>query len=268
LAFRHPWFRSYSRLGRDVTANHKMNTLRLAGLLSLAAILFPLHAESVSGRIVITKKLTRRRVTAPVPLYDRGPAVGLGTDTEDDPLAFERSRVVVYLEGRAPGSPHSAGSQPVARIDQQKRRFSPETLIVEAGSKVSFPNFDPIFHNVFSLSHAKTFDLGNYPMGETRVVTFPEPGIVYVNCHLHSNMSATIVVAPNRWNAKADRDGAFELPDVPPGRYTIVAWHKAAGFFRQQITVTQGQGAHVQFLIPIHYDNKNDPETLSRTAAK
>jgi plastocyanin len=244
-----------------------MNTLRLAGLLSLAAILFPLHAESVSGRIVITKKLTRRRVTAPVPLYDRGPAVGLGTDTEDDPLAFERSRVVVYLEGRAPGSPHSAGSQPVARIDQQKRRFSPETLIVEAGSKVSFPNFDPIFHNVFSLSHAKTFDLGNYPMGETRVVTFPEPGIVYVNCHLHSNMSATIVVAPNRWNAKADRDGAFELPDVPPGRYTIVAWHKAAGFFRQQINVTQGQGAHVQFLIPIHY-GKNDPETLSRTAAK
>src|SRR5450432_1884241 len=244
-----------------------MTTLRVAGLLSIAAILFPLHAETVAGRSVITKKLTRRRVTTPVPLYDRGPAVGLGVDTEDDPLAFERSRVVVYLEGSAAGSPRPAGSQPVARIDQQKRRFSPETLIVEAGSKVSFPNFDQIFHNVFSLSRAKTFDLGNYPMGETRVVTFPDPGIVYVNCHLHSNMTATIVVAPNRWNVKADRDGAFELSGVPPGRYTIVAWHKAAGFFRQRIDVTRGQGARVEFLIPIHFE-KNDIEPMQSTAKR
>jgi plastocyanin len=243
-----------------------MTIIRIAGLLSLASILFPLHAESVAGRIVITKKLTRRRVTASVPLYDRGPAVVLGVDTEDDPLAFERSRVVVYLEGR-PAAGSQPDSPPLARIDQEKRRFSPETLIIEAGAKVSFPNFDPIFHNVFSLSHARTFDLGNYPMGETRFVTFPEPGIVYVNCHLHSNMTATIVVAPNRWNAKADRDGAFELHDVPPGQYTIVAWHKAAGFFRQRIDVTKGQGARVEFLIPLHFE-KTDPEPLLRTATK
>jgi plastocyanin len=244
-----------------------MTTLRLvAGLLSFAAIFSPLHAESVAGKIVITKKLTRRRVTASVPLYERGPAVGLGMDTEEDPLAFERSRVVVYLEGRDTGSPRPADSRAVARIDQQKRRFSPETLIVEAGSKVSFPNFDPIFHNVFSLSRTRTFDLGNYPMGETRMVTFPEPGIVYVNCHLHSNMTATIVVAPNRWNAKADRDGAFELRDVPPGRYTIVAWHKAAGFFRQRIEITRGQNTRVEFLIPIH--SETGSETLPRIATR
>jgi plastocyanin len=244
-----------------------MTTLRLvAGLLSVALFL-PLHAESVTGKIVITKKLTRRRVTASIPLYERGPAVGLGMDTEEDPLAFERSRVVVYLEGRDTGSPGPAESQAVARIDQQKRRFSPETLIVEAGSKVSFPNFDPIFHNVFSLSRTRTFDLGNYPMGETRMVTFPEPGIVYVNCHLHSNMTATIVVAPNRWNAKADRDGAFELRDVPPGRYTIVAWHKAAGFFRQRIEITRGRNTRVEFLIPIHSE-KTDSEPLPRIATR
>jgi plastocyanin len=244
-----------------------VKTRRVAGLLSFAAILFPLHAESVTGKIVITKKLTRRRVTASVPLYERGPAVGLGMDSEDDPLAFERARVVVYLEGRDTGAPRPADSLPVARIDQQKRRFSPETLIVEAGSKVSFPNFDPIFHNVFSLSRTKIFDLGNYPMGETRMVTFPEPGIVYVNCHLHSNMTATIVVAPNRWNAKADRDGAFELPGVPPGRYTIVAWHKAAGFFRQRVEIIKGRSARVEFLIPIRSE-KSDPGPLPRIATK
>jgi plastocyanin len=244
-----------------------VNILRLAALLAVFATFFPLHAESVTGRIMITKKLTRRRVTASVPLYERGPAVGLGTDTEDDPLAFERSRVVVYLEGGDGGSPRAADSQPAARIEQRNRRFSPETLIIEAGSKVSFPNFDPIFHNVFSFSRVKTFDLGNYPRGETRVVTFPTPGIVYVNCHLHSNMTATIVVAPNRWNAKADRDGVFELPGVPPGRYTIVAWHKAAGFFRQKIDIKSGQGAHVEFLIPINYET-SDAEPLPRTAEK
>ncbi|MDQ1471132.1 MAG: hypothetical protein QOJ99_2612 [Bryobacterales bacterium] len=244
----------------------KMTPLGLVGLLSVVLVLIPLQAEMVAGRIVITKTLTRRRVTALVPLYDRGPVVGLEMDTEYDPLAFERSRVVVYLEGTTAGSPQPNGLQLLAKIDQEKRRFSPETLIVAAGSKVSFPNFDPIFHNVFSLSRAKTFDLGNYRMGETRMVTFPVPGIVFVNCHLHPNMSATIVVAPNQWNARADRDGAFELHDVPPGRYTIVAWHKVAGFFRQRIDVTAGQGARVEFLIPVRQE-KSDPET-PRTAVK
>jgi hypothetical protein len=124
-------------------------------------------------------------------------------------------------------------------------------VVIQAGSKVSFPNNDPIFHNVFSLSGPKTFDLGNYPKGDTRVVTFPEPGIVYVNCHLHPNMAATIVVAPNRWNTRADRDGRFELADVPAGKYTIVAWHKAAGFLRQSIVVEPDRDENVEFLIPI-----------------
>ncbi len=123
--------------------------------------------------------------------------------------------------------------------------------MIQAGTKVSFPNHDPIFHNVFSLSGAKTFDLGNYPKGDTRMVTFPEPGIVYVNCHLHSNMTATIVVTPNRWFTKADREGHFVLPDVPPGKYTVVAWHKTAGYFRQQVQVGAGGNPSIEFLIPL-----------------
>jgi plastocyanin len=206
------------------------------------------HAERIQGTVVIRKKLTKRRVTAVVPMYQRGPAVEFTADQVEDPLAFERSRVAVYLEGR---SVQAAPGGAVVKIEQTNRRFSPETVVIQAGSKVSFPNQDPIFHNVFSLSGPKSFDLGNYPKGDTRTVTFPEPGIVYVNCHLHPNMTATIVVAPNRWNTQADRDGRFELQDVPPGKYTIVAWHKAAGFFRETVTVAAGSDEHVEFLIPI-----------------
>lgn len=206
------------------------------------------HGEHIEGTVVIKKKLTKPRVTMQVPMYQRGPAVGLNARQDDDPLAFERSRVAVYLEGQLPQDPPSGV---VAKMEQVNRSFTPEMLVIQAGSKVSFPNEDPIFHNVFSLSGPKSFDLGNYPQGDTRIVTFPEPGIVYVNCHLHPNMAAAIVVTPNKWNTMASRDGSYDLRDVPPGKYTIVAWHKAAGFFRQTVTVSAGQDGHAEFLIPI-----------------
>jgi plastocyanin len=224
-------------------------TRALRSCIVAAVLLVPIHAANIEGTVVIKKKLTKRRVTAQVPMYDRGPAVELGADTEEDPLAFERSRVAVYLEGRFPAQ--AAASGPVVKMEQSNRRFAPEMVVIQAGSKVSFPNNDPIFHNVFSLSGPKTFDLGNYPKGDTRMVVFPEPGIVYVNCHLHPNMTATIVIAPNKWNTRADRDGRFELQDVPPGKYTIVAWHKAAGFLRQTVAVEPGGAENVEFLIPI-----------------
>ncbi len=177
-----------------------------AAFVTAALLVVPVHAENIEGTIVIKKKLTKRRVTAQVPMYERGTIVELGADAEQDPLATERSRVAIYLEGRIPlqGTVSPEVVKPaVATIEQTNRRFSPEMLVVQAGSRVSFPNNDPIFHNVFSLGGAKSFDLGNYPRGDTRLVTFSEPGIVYVNCHLHPNMTATIVVAPNQWNTRA-----------------------------------------------------------------
>jgi plastocyanin len=213
-----------------------------------------LYASSIEGTVVIKKKLTKRRVTASVPLYERGPAVELGADGEQDPLAFERSRVAVYLEGTIPAATPAVAM--AVRMEQTNRRFSPETVVIPAGGKVSFPNLDPIFHNVFSLSSPKMFDLGNYPRGDTRLVTFPEPGIVFVNCHLHPNMTATIVVTPNRWNTVADREGRFALQDIPPGKYTIVAWHKAAGFFRESVQLTADKNEQIEFLIPLDEDGR------------
>jgi hypothetical protein len=119
---------------------------------------------------------------------------------------------------------------------------------------------DPIFHNIFSLSKAKSFDLGSYDKGATREVVFPKPGIVDVYCHLHPNMAATIIVTPNRWYARSDPSGQYRIQDVPPGRYTVVAWHKSAGFFRKTILVEAGHNAVADFVIPFGDDSAEKPQ--------
>lgn len=228
-------------------------------------------AQDITGTILIKKRLTRPSVTAPVSVYQRGTTVKLGGDAEQDPLAYERSRVVVYLE--AAGAPNAAGAaapdagakadrnaEPAEQVEQLDRRFVPDLVVVPVGSTVSFPNMDPIFHNIYSLSRAKTFDLGSYDKGETRRVNFPKPGIVDVYCHLHPNMAATVVVTPNRWYARPDRAGHYRIPDVPPGKYTVVAWHKSAGFYRKSIVVEQGHDQSIDFLIPIDVDPRQDAQ--------
>jgi plastocyanin len=176
--------------------------------------------------------------------------VELGKDTPEDPLEFERSRVVIYLEGSTPEIA-SANRPAVFTIEQLNRRFSPDLLVLPVGSTVSFPNMDPIFHNIFSLSRAKSFDLGSYDKGKTREVVFPRPGVVDVYCHLHPNMEATLVVTPNRWYARSDKSGRYRIEDVLPGKYTLVAWHKSAGFFRKSIVVETGHDSVADFLIPL-----------------
>ncbi|HEY5056964.1 MAG TPA: carboxypeptidase regulatory-like domain-containing protein [Acidobacteriaceae bacterium] len=232
-----------------------MKTLR--SLLAIAVLAASAHAQDVTGTIIIKKRLTKRNVTAPVSIYQRGAVVSLGKDAGQDPLAYELAHVVVYLEG--PGEAHSAKApqSPAFTMQQVDRRFSPDLLVVPAGAAVSFPNMDPIFHNVFSLSKPKSFDLGSYDKGKTRTVDFPKPGLVYVYCRLHPNMEATIVVTPNRWYARPDAQGQYRIPNVPPGKYTLVAWHKAAGYFRKQIVIDPSHGASADFFIPIDIDNGN-----------
>jgi plastocyanin len=216
----------------------------IAGL--LVALVTPICASDIDGSIRIERKLTHRTVTAPVSAYQRGQGGDLGSDSQEDPLSFERSHVVVYLEGKGlPSSPATAA------LEQRDRRFAPDLVVVAAGSMVRFPNRDVIFHNVFSLAKAKIFDLGNYPKDQTRSVTFPVPGIIFVNCHLHSNMTATIVVTPNSYATRVSEAGNFTFRGVAAGTYTVVAWHKAAGFFKKTVTVDGSGNAAVDFFIPL-----------------
>jgi plastocyanin len=215
-------------------------------------------AQDITGTILIKKKLTKPSVTAAISVYQRGTAVKLGEDTEEDPIAYEQSHVVVYLEGTGPAADDA--SRLIAQIQQLDRRFVPDLVVVPIGSTVYFPNMDPIFHNIYSLSKPKTFDLGSYDKGETRKVSFPRSGIVEVYCHLHPNMAATIVVTPNRWYARPDRSGQYRIPNVPPGQYTLIAWHKSAGFFRKSITVENGHNAVADFFIPLEADPKPEAQ--------
>ncbi len=198
----------------------------------------------VTGRIRVTSTLTKRRISLPQ-VYERTAAISPAPAAAPD-VEGELRRVVVYLD--TPGLP----ARPMqARMDQHQRRFEPEVVAVPVGSTVTFPNSDPIFHNVFSLSKAKPLDLGNYKAGESRTVTFGQPGIVQLFCHLHPNMSGAILVTPNSWFTSPAGNGEFTLSKVPPGRYTLVAWHKSSGYFRRKIEVRPGKPVEVDFEIPL-----------------
>jgi plastocyanin len=162
--------------------------------------------------------------------------------------APETKNVIVYVEGTKPATP------PVpmrARISQRDEQFLPQVTAITVGSTVDFPNDDPFFHNVFSLSKARTFDLGRYPTGKSRSVTFATPGVVKVFCDIHSHMTALVMVFDHPWFAIPDEEGAFTLPQVPSGELTVVAWHERIGERREQITLAPRGVAKLSFTLPV-----------------
>ena len=160
----------------------------------------------------------------------------------------ETRNVVVYLAGTKTG----VAPVPVkAQISQRGERFLPSVTAVGVGSTVDFPNQDPYFHNVFSISRAATFDLGRYPPGQSRAQQLKRPGIVKVFCHIHSQMTALIMVLDHPWFTIPLETGAFTLPPVPPGEHTLVAWHDRIGERRERIRVTPGATTRVTFTLPV-----------------
>ena len=135
-------------------------------------------------------------------------------------------RSVVYLDP-APRAAFDAREEPRPRLDQRSETFVPHVLPIVAGTTVDFPNNDRTYHNVFSLSKTKTFDLGRYAAGRSKAVKFDKPGIVRVFCDIHSHMSAFILVFAHRYFALTDEDGRYHIDNVPPGQYTVVAWNEA-----------------------------------------
>lgn len=114
-------------------------------------------------------------------------------------------------------------------VEQRNKTFAPHVTAVPVGSTISFPNFDPIFHNVFSLSRAKAFDLGMYKNGETREIKLEKPGIVRLGCNLHANMSAYLVVVDAPHYVIVESDGNYSFKSLAPGKYKVQAWSEASG---------------------------------------
>jgi len=141
------------------------------------------------------------------------------------------SDAVVYVD-RVPAAAESAlaaAAGPAPRLAQKDQMFVPRVIAIAANSNVEFPNQDPIYHNVFSLSPPRRFDLGKYPRGSSRTVNFPKPGLVNVYCDIHSNMEAFILVLPHHGFTRPRASGEFRLPDLPAGTYLLHAWHPDLG---------------------------------------
>jgi plastocyanin len=119
-----------------------------------------------------------------------------------------------------------------AEIVTHEKRFLPRVLVVPARSSVAFPNHDPIYHNVFSVSPGNRFDLGRYREGQTRSARFDTPGLVRVFCNVHEQMVAYVMVVETPFHAVADAQGRFRLEDLPSGRGTVVAWHERSASVR------------------------------------
>lgn len=146
------------------------------------------------------------------------------------------SGLVVYLVGFVEPSPPD-----VAEVGQRDKTFLPSVLAVTAGQSVSFANQDPYFHNVFSLSPTRSFDLGQFQKGEARTREFPKTGVVEVYCNIHPQMAATILVLPNRRHTVTDAAGRFRIEGVPPGNWTLFAYDRlAAQPVKTQVAVAAG----------------------------
>jgi plastocyanin len=141
----------------------------------------------------------------------------------------------VYFE-TAPRGAFEDRDSARATLDQRNERFVPRVVAITVGSTVDFPNNDRTYHNVFSLSKTKRFDLGRYAAGHSKSVRFDRPGIVRVFCDIHSHMNAFILVFAHRYFSVADGSGRYEIEGVPPGTYTLSAWFD--GSVRDQRTVT------------------------------
>ena len=126
-------------------------------------------------------------------------------------------------------------------MDQRDERFVPRVLAITVGSIVDFPNNDRTYHNVFSLSEARSFDLGRYAAGRSKAVRFERPGVVRVFCDIHSHMSAFILVFAHRFFAVTDDEGRYRLDGVPPGTYTLAVWNETVHGDPPRRTITIGE---------------------------
>lgn len=140
----------------------------------------------------------------------------------------DASQTVVWLTpiGVTVDAPKQDESH-IPQLVQKNKSFHPSLIVIPVGGKVEFPNHDPFFHNVFSLFDGKRFDLGLYESGTTRFVQFDKPGISFIFCNIHAEMSAVVIALATPYYAISNTRGDLTIPNVPPGRYELQVFHSA-----------------------------------------
>jgi plastocyanin len=181
----------------------------LLRLFWLAAFCFciPVHAQTVTvtGVIEVTKANSQK-------------------------TAASTADVVVWLTPVAEARSTSGATRPKRKFTlvQKNKTFEPHVLVLPAGSEVDFPNKDPFFHNVFSLFDGKRFDLGLYEAGASRSLRFDRPGISFLFCNIHSEMSAVVIAVDTPYYGTSNRSGKIAIADVPAGKYVLHVWREGS----------------------------------------
>jgi plastocyanin len=213
-----------------------MNFLRL---LVSGAVLVALPVIS-SAQAVIEGRVT-------LPLSHATPVMNkhYGIVTEGGILSTNPPIAVVYLEGTFP----KPASLPVAQMAQKDLAFVPMLLAVQAGARVEFPNFDDTYHNIFSYSPAKRFDLGRYRRDEQPVPAqqFDVPGLVVLRCDIHEHMRGLILVLDTPYFVLTDTDGSYRLTGLPAGRHTLKVWLDSKTTLERPVELQAGATLRADF---------------------
>ena len=214
----------------------------VAAALLLAPRCDRLLAQGATGRVTGSVTLTMAN-SAPsaATAYERR---SVGRRAKPQP---ELGNVVIFFADL----PATKGAPMRASIAQRDEQFVPHVVAVTTGSSVAFPNQDPFFHNVFSLSRGATFNLGRFPSGASRSRVVSRPGIIKVFCEIHSHMSAVVRVFDHPWFTTPSVEGTFAIDQVPAGTYTLAAWHERIGERRDRVTIRAGATTQVTFTLPV-----------------
>lgn len=215
---------------------------RLAGLALLAAL--ALASPSDAGSIVGTIRAVSPKLEGAAP--QEGGAYQSRRYKFLEKLDYSdlRDFVVSIDDVKHPPGPNQA--RPFAIVAQKDGAFQQRVLPIVVGTEVEWPNMDDIFHNVFSMSDAQPFDLGMYKRTEqAKSLVFEREGQVDVFCAIHSAMHCVVLVLPNPWFSLSGADGSFAIHDIPPGTYTLKAWHERLPAKRLQIVVPESGSVEI-----------------------
>jgi plastocyanin len=208
--------------------------------LQVVAFLGFLHGTVASAQFV------EGRVDLPRPDDKQIMAGRYQMNPQTQAKAADGPGAVVYLEGELPKS--SSGTGVAAEMIQKNISFTPGLLAIQAGTRVEFPNLDDTYHNVFSYSKTKRFDLGRYRKGEKAAsVLFDKPGVVTLHCEIHASMRGTILVLDNPYFEKTDPQGSYRIGPIPPGHYLLKAWISDDDVRVRSVEIAKDGTLHVDF---------------------